>query len=226
MIRSRYRQRPPDHRSRRRRRRLRSWDGTPGRTLRTPGTPVRDPGTPLRTGASERPGQDLHLGDRDLPAGRACRAPPPRRRFRLRLRARGHRKQPARRRARAGVPPRRELVRAAGRPPPGHREHAARPTRRNCWSSSSPPPENSSRSTIRTAEWRNLRSKAAADRSTPVLRCSPRTGWTAVATERFIVRSSGTRTAAPAWRPAPLNSPDARPAGIASHPSSPATPCR
>ena len=121
MIGAAYRQWPADHRGRCRGRRLRSCGRASGRHCF--GIPVRDPGAPLPTGAPKRPGQDLHLGDRDLPAGRTCGAPPPRRRFRLRLCARRRRKQPARRRARARVPPRRELVRAARRPPPGHREH-------------------------------------------------------------------------------------------------------
>src|SRR3954447_11927470 len=73
-----------------RRRRLRFGGRAPAwHCFGTTRTTVRDSGTPLRRGASERSGEDLHLGDRDVPACCAGRAPPPRRCLRLRLRVGG-----------------------------------------------------------------------------------------------------------------------------------------
>src|SRR3954452_2044106 len=82
-----YRLWPADLRVDGRRRRLRSGGRAPAwHCLGTTRTTVRDSGTPLRRGASECSGEDLHLGDRDVPACCAGRAAPPRRSLRLRLR--------------------------------------------------------------------------------------------------------------------------------------------
>jgi NADPH:quinone reductase-like Zn-dependent oxidoreductase len=82
--------------------------------------PLGDNIAPVETATAESQGQDVHLGDRILPAQCTRSAAPARLGVRVRLRARGHRAQPARRRASAYLPSRPELGRATGRAPPAH----------------------------------------------------------------------------------------------------------